>query len=213
MNPHGRVLGRLPRAASPFAQAGALTPRFIPHLAATRIALPAGRASVRTDQRDTLVLMQLVETYTTLGQDAFGQLIRGISIGKLKTYQLYEGFKIRTHLAKVNAEGLRKGTVRFWSRLQEGDEELGKELAQAILVSHLDMIILVLNFLGIPHEDGFFAKDMDAKPYFTDGWESRVYDKFSLEFPAPLILFYINHLRWELLHSEQPWNPPSAIPA
>ena len=34
-------------------------------------------------------------------------------------------------------------------------------LAQAILISHLDMIRAVLDHLGIPHEDGFFAKDAE----------------------------------------------------
>ena len=52
--------------------------------------------------------MQISEVYLGLGQDAFAHLIRGISIGKLKTYQIYEGFKVRAHLTKVNTEGLRK---------------------------------------------------------------------------------------------------------
>ena len=45
------------------------------------------------------------------------QLIRSISIGKLKTYQIYEGFKVRAHLAKVNTEVLRKSVPRFWARI------------------------------------------------------------------------------------------------
>ena len=49
------------------------------------------------------------------------------------------------------------------------DEEFGRDLAQAVLVSHLDLIGAVLDFLGVPHENGFFAKDMDPKPYFTEG--------------------------------------------
>ena len=43
------------------------------------------------------------------------------------------------------------------------DEEFARDLGQVVLVSHLDMIIAVLNALGVPHEDGFFAKDLDAK--------------------------------------------------
>ena len=89
-------------------------------------------------------------------------MLRGISIGKLKTYQLYDRFKTRTHLAKVNTENLRKAAPRFWQRLNEHDEEFATDLSQAILISHLDMIAAVLNFLGIPNQEGFFAKDLDA---------------------------------------------------
>ena len=67
---------------------------------------------------------------------------------------------------------------KLWERISAGDEDFAKDLAQAILVSHLDMIGAVLDFLGVPHENGFFAKDMDAKPYFTEGWEERVLEKF-----------------------------------
>src|SRR6185369_10494412 len=122
--------------------------------------------------------MQITDFYLGLGQDAFGQLIRGISIGKLRTFQIYEGFKVRAHLQKVNTESLRKAVPRFWARISEPDEDFAKDLAQAILVSHLDMITAVLDLLGVPHENGFFAKDMDAKPYFGDGWENRVVEKF-----------------------------------
>ena len=52
--------------------------------------------------------MDISDVYLGLGQDAFAHLIRGISIGKLKTYQIYEGFKVRTHMQKVNTETLRK---------------------------------------------------------------------------------------------------------
>ena len=75
--------------------------------------------------------MQLSDAYLDLGEDRFAQLIRSISIGKLKTYQIYEGFKVRTHLHKVNAETLRKATPRWWARLSERDEEFAKDLAQA----------------------------------------------------------------------------------
>src|SRR4029077_12407359 len=119
--------------------------------------------------------MQISEVYLGLGQDAFGKLLRGISIGKLKTYQIYEGFKVRAHLQKVNTEILRKSAPKFWSRIMEGDEDFGKDLGQSVLVSHLDMIAAALDFLGVPHENGFFAKDMDAKPYFTEGWENRLF--------------------------------------
>ena len=153
--------------------------------------------------------MDISEVYRSLGQEGFAQLIRGISIGKLRTYQIYEGFKVRAHLTKVNTESLRKSTPKFWDRIMAGDEEFGRDLAQSILVSHLDLIGGVLDFLGVPHENGFFAKDMDPKPYFTEGWEDRVFEKFRAGNSEPLVLFYINHLRWEMLGATEPYRPVS----
>jgi hypothetical protein len=151
--------------------------------------------------------MYISDVYLVLGEEAFGKLIRGISIGRLKTYQIYEGFKIRARLPKLNTEALRKAAPRFWARIGERDEEFGKDLAQAILVSHIDMISAVLDLLGVPHENGFFAKDMDAKPYFTEGWEARVLEKFQSAYSDALIVFYINHLRWEVLGAAEAWRP------
>src|ERR1700686_2332626 len=139
--------------------------------------------------------MHISDVYLGLGQDAFGQLIRGISIGKLRTYQIYEGFKVRAHLNKVNTEALRKSVPKLWARIAGGDEDFAKDLSQAVLVSHLDMITAVLDLLGVPHENGFFNKDMDPKPYFTEGWESRVFEKFHGVYPDAILAFYINHLR------------------
>jgi len=156
--------------------------------------------------------MQLSDVYLDLGQDHFGQLVRSISIGKLKTYKIYEGFKVRAHLQKVNTESLRKAAPRFWARITERDEDFGKDLAQAVLVSHIDMIAAILDFLGVPHENGFFAKDMDAKAYFTDGWEERLQDKFRGVYAEPLLVFYINHLRWELLGATETYRPASPSP-
>lgn len=153
--------------------------------------------------------MTLSEVYLDLGEDSFAQLVRSISIGKLKTYQIYEGFKVRTHLHKVNTENLRKATPRFWARLGERDEDFARDFAQAILVSHLDMITGILDLLGVPHENGFFAKDLDAKTYFSEGWEERVLEKFRGAYPQPLLIFYINHLRWELLSATEPYRPAS----
>ena len=122
--------------------------------------------------------MQLSDVFLQLGEERLRQLVRGISIGKLKTYQLYERFKIRTHLAKVNTENLRKAAPRFWQRLDAQDEEFATDLSQAILISHMDMIAAVLNFLGVPNEEGFFEKDLDAKQYLTEGWQARAYRAF-----------------------------------
>ena len=99
--------------------------------------------------------MQLSDIFLALGEPAFQQLIRNVSIGKLKTYQLYERVKMRFHMSKLNTETLRKVTPRLWARIAEHDEEFATDVAQTILVSHLDMIKDVLDLLGIPHEDGF----------------------------------------------------------
>jgi hypothetical protein len=153
--------------------------------------------------------MQLSEVYLGLGLDAFSQLVRSISIGKLKTFQIYEGFKVRAHLHKVNTEILRKAVPRFWARIGEHDEEFARDFAQAVLVSHLDMITAILDFLGVPHENGFFAKDLDAPRYFTEGWEERVLEKFRATFSETVLVFYINHLRWELLSAADIFRPAS----
>jgi len=145
--------------------------------------------------------MALTDVFLTLNEDGFGQLLRGVSMGKLKTYQLYDRIKTRTHLVKMNSESLHKAAPRLWARLTDKDEEFAQDLSQAVLVSHLDMIIAVLNFLGVPHEDGFFAKDLDAKPFLTEGWQERVHEHFKGVYPESLLRFYTAHLAWELLHT------------
>jgi len=97
---------------------------------------------------------------------------------------------------------------RCWRQLRDDRHpQRSRDLAQAVLVSHLDMIGAVLDFLGVPHDNGFFAKDIDPKPHFTPGWEDRVLEKFRTVFPEPLLLFYINHLRWELLSASDVYRP------
>jgi hypothetical protein len=151
--------------------------------------------------------MQLSDVYLALGRDGFAELMRNVSIGRLKTYQIYEGFKVRARLHKLNTESLRKAVPRFLTRLEERDEEFARDLAQVVLVSRLDMISAVLDGLGVPHENGFFSKDIDAKPYFTDGWEKQTLEKFRDLYPEPLLVFYINHLRWELLKASDLFRP------
>ena len=104
-------------------------------------------------------------------------------LANCRTFQLYDRFKTRTHLAKVNTENLRKATPRFWQRLNEHDEEFATDLSQAILIAHMDMITSVLNFLGIPNQEGFFEKDLDAKPHLTEGWQARAFDRFKDRVP------------------------------
>ena len=151
--------------------------------------------------------MQVSDIYLGLGEDAFRDLLRSVSIGKLKTYQLYELVKARLHVQKLNTEALRKAAPRSWQRLVEHDDEFSGELAQAILVSHLDMIVAILGFLEIPNEEGFFAKDVDASKYLTDGWQDRVYQHFRNRYPDALLLFYINHLAVEVQKAGELYKP------
>ncbi len=151
--------------------------------------------------------MQLSGVFTGLGEERLQQLLRGISLGKLRTYQLYERFKIRTHLSRVNTENLRKAAPRFWQRLIAGDEEFATDLAQAILVSQLEMVAAMLDFLGVPNEQGFFPKDLDAKQYLTEGWQARAFEHFKKKYPEVLLLFYISHLGWEMAGEQTAYLP------
>ncbi len=155
--------------------------------------------------------MQVSDIFLGLGQDNLIQLLRSISIGKLKTFQLYERLKARLNAHKVNSELLRKSAPRLWSRLEAKDNELATDLAQAILVSHLDLIQATLNFLGIPHEDGFFAKDADVSSHLSEGWQQRVFDEFRSKYPEAVLLFYINHLGWEVLKTDAVFLPAQEV--
>jgi hypothetical protein len=157
--------------------------------------------------------MQLSDIFVALGEPAFQQMIRGVSIGKLKTFQLYERVKMRFHMTKLNTESLRKAGPRLWARIVEHDEEFATDVAQTILVSHLDMIKDVLDLLGIPHEDGFFAKDLDASDKLTPGWQQRAHEAFKAKYTEALLVFYINHLDWELTKAEQVFNPMAEVAA
>jgi|SRR5579871_506022 len=154
--------------------------------------------------------MQLCDIFLRLGEDNFQQLMRSVSMGKLKTYQLFDRFKTRLHLTKLSAETLRKATPRLWTRLSERDDEFASDLAQAILISHMDMIVAVLNHLGVPHEEGFFAKDAEIAKYLKEGWQQEAWEKFHTTFSAPALLFYINHLAWEIAKAEDVFVAPAA---
>jgi hypothetical protein len=151
--------------------------------------------------------MQLSEILIQLGPENFAELASKISIGKLRTYQLFDSIKAHARLHKLNSENLRKALPSLYSRLSERDEDLARDLAQAILVAHLDLVIAVLDFLGIPHRDGFFDKGLDASPYLTSGWQQRVYEKFQDAFPKAALLFYINHLAFELDKKAEYFRP------
>src|SRR5260370_27946433 len=111
--------------------------------------------------------MPLTDVFLSLGANGFGSVIHSISIGKLKTYQLYDRLKTRTHLPKLNSESLQKATPRLWTRLSEKDEEYAQDLSQAVLISHLDMIVAVPKFLGGPPQESFCAQDPDPKAYLN----------------------------------------------
>jgi len=151
--------------------------------------------------------MKLCEVFMALGEDRTRRLVGHISIGKLKTYQLFERMKARLHLHKLNAETLAKAAGRAWTRLHQQDEEFARDLAQAVLVSNLNLVRAVLDFLGVPHQDGFFAKDMDASLYLKDNWQQRVWDKFRQDYPEAPLLLYINHLAWELAKEPEMFLP------
>lgn len=142
--------------------------------------------------------MDLSSVFQTLGRSALDELVRRISLGTLKSYQMYDQFKVRARLSKLNAEHLRKATPRLWERLEQGDQELARELAQAVLVSNIAMVVEVLDFLKIPHDgSGFLQKDASAEQYLTEGWQQRVMQQFRGRYPEALLRLYVNHLLWE----------------
>ncbi len=153
--------------------------------------------------------MKLHELFVALGEDAFRSQLRGISMGTLRTYQIYDRVKMRCHLAKLNTENLRAAAGKLWERLKNGEDELALELSQAILVSQMKMIIDVLNFFEIPHEDGFFAKETDPKNYLKDGWQESAYAKFKDSYSPALLVFYLNHLAHEMDENSPVFQPAS----
>lgn len=156
----------------------------------------------------TIALMQIADIFLRLGQERFGELMRSVSMGRLRTFQLFDPLKTRVHLHKLNSETLRNAAPRLWTRLgEENSGDLAGDLAQAILVSHLDLIKAVLDDLGVPHEEGFFAKDADVSGYLKDGWQQRAWEKFHGAFPPAALLFYINHLAWEVAKAEDVFAP------
>jgi hypothetical protein len=154
--------------------------------------------------------MNISDVFLALGEDRFGELLRHVSMGRLRTYQLFDQIKARTRLVKLNGEHLRKATPRLWARLQEHDEDLATDLSQAVLVSSLDMIIEALNLLGVPHQDGFFAKDADIKGYIKAGWQEQVFDALQGKYPPAVLIFYINHLGVETGVAQEAFVPAAA---
>lgn len=157
--------------------------------------------------------MPLSEIFVGLGQANLDQQLRTVSLGKLKTYQLFDRLRIRLHVTKLNQEALRKIGPKLFARLSAPEEDLAVELSQAILVSHLDMIVAVLDHLGIPHQDGFFEKETDVKAHLADGWQSRCYEHFRDKYPSAVLAFYLNHLAHEVAPGSPLFVPAAASPA
>ena len=154
--------------------------------------------------------MPLSDIFVGLGQANLDQQLRTISPGKLKTYQLFDRMRVRLHVDKLNQEVLRKIGPKVFARLSGKEEDLAVELSQAILVSHLDMIVGVLDHLGIPHNDGFFDKDTDVKSHLSEGWQARCYDHFKDKYPAAVLAFYLNHLAHEVAPDTPLFAPATA---
>ncbi|MCW5962939.1 MAG: hypothetical protein KIT83_02785 [Bryobacterales bacterium] len=146
--------------------------------------------------------MQLHAIFQGLGDARFRELLAQISMGRLKTYQLYEPLKVRTHLHKLNADSLKKAAPRLWDRVVAGDEALASEVAQSVLVSKMEVVIEVLDFLGIPHRDGFFEKETPLAEHLTEGWQRRVYEAFHTKHSPAFVVFYVNHLAKEAHEDE-----------
>lgn len=163
-----------------------------------------GRTQWRTV---TIRRMRLSDIFLGLGRENFDKLLRLVSIGRLKTYRLYERVKLRFRMNKLNGEALRKAAPKLWARVEERDEDFAADLAQAMLVSHLEMIQKVLDHLEIPHDEGFFAKDADIKSLLKDGWEESAWEAFRETYPPAALLFYINHLGWEVEALDEVFAP------
>jgi hypothetical protein len=151
--------------------------------------------------------MQVTDIFLGMGRERLDSLLRSVSIGRLKTYKLYERFKLRLHVNKLNSETLRTAAPRIWTRIEERDEPFTAELAQAILISHFDLIKAVLDFLHVPHEEGFFAKETDVKALLQDGWQQAAWSEFREKYPDSALLFYLNHLGWEVAELDQVFLP------
>lgn len=152
-------------------------------------------------------MTKLCDVFLSQGESGFTDVLRSVSMSRLRTFQIYEHIKVRTRLVKLNSENLRKAAPRLWARLSEQDEDLAADLSQAILVSHLDMIIAALDLLGVPHQDGFFAKDADVSAHLTEGWQQRAFDGLKDKYPAAVLKFYLNHLAVETGHSDVVFEP------
>lgn len=142
--------------------------------------------------------MDLAEVYQALGQERVAGSVRTISMGALKTFGVYKAIKVRSRLSKLNRLNLQRAAGRLWQRVADGDTDLGRDLAQAILVSNIPLISEVLDFLEIEHDgNGLISMDSDHSESLSDGWADRVFAHCKDRFDQDLLLLYINYLGWE----------------
>lgn len=159
----------------------------------------------------SLIPMQLCDIYQGLGDQAFRDMLKAISLGKLRTYQLFERLKVRLRLNKLNTESLTKSSPRQWERIvTERDDAFAMELGQAVLVCHMGLIIDVLDHLQIPHQEGFFEKEADVSQFLTADWQQRAWDSFQAKHPPAVLAFYLNHLALEMTKDPVLFNPLAA---
>ena len=59
------------------------------------------------------------------------------------------------------------------------------------------LIVLILLLIG----------SLPTWGYLPEGWQQQIWDKFHTVYPAPALLFYINHLGWEITKAEQVFQP------
>ncbi len=153
--------------------------------------------------------MDLVGVFASLGQDRSVRLVETVSISALRTFGVYEAIKVRSRLRKLNRQKLQTASPALWRRITEGDSDLARDLAQAVLVSHIALVAEVLDSLGIEHDgNGFYSKDEDHSGKFKPGWPSTVLGHFGERYPRDVVLLYINYLGWETGVLESPFLGP-----
>ncbi len=154
--------------------------------------------------------MKLHELFVALGEESFRGQLRGISMGTLRTYKFYERLKTRLHLGKLNTESLRLSAPKTFARLQEGEEDLALEISQCILISNMGMIVEILDFLQVPHQDGFFAEGMKPAEHLTGDWQARAFAEFKEKHPVPVLVLYLNYLAHEMDPETPVFQPVAA---
>jgi hypothetical protein len=150
--------------------------------------------------------MHISDLYLSLGQDGLRQLLKSISMGSLRSYNLFERTRIRCHLKKLSSENLRASAPELYRRIEGGEEDLARELGQSILISNLGMIIEALDHLKLPHTDGFFPEDTKVAELLPADWQQKLYNHLTAKHPKEVVLFYINHLAMETDEKAPLWQ-------
>ena len=53
----------------------------------------------------------------------------------------------------------------------------------------------------------FSRKNTDVSTHLKEGWQQIAWDKFHDKVPPAALLFYINHLAWEVAKAEDVFAP------